>query len=492
MSGAIATNYVALAAQVGFLLSMTPYVISQLGTDIYGAWAIVLAVAGYLRLLDLGIGQATARFVAAHEHEDDRRQIVATSFAVLAMAGACAVLAAVGIAALSPSLFGRQPGLQGALVVAGVSTALQVPLNTFGNALFGLGRIAERNAFIVARMLFSAAAIVLVVQAGGGLLAFVTAQAAGELAAMVAQAAWAVARVPALRLRPGDLRRERLREVGTFSFAVLGIMVATQLAFYSDGIVIGAAIGTVAVGIYTVAMRLVEGATQLLSQFADVFLPMFSRLDAGGEIERARALFRSGTLATLVLGFPLIVVLIGLGGPLVRLWVPQPEFQGAWTPLALLAGGLACTAPVRFGVLWAIGAARHHRIALYSVVDAVANVALSLALARPLGINGVALATLVTLAVVNLWLIPAVVCEGLGLRLWPGYLRMVLTAALAAAPVAIVARFVLAPAVDGSWPLTILASVGALAVAAGVVAVAVLGRGERAMVRARVAGARSA
>src|SRR5690348_10885357 len=61
----IGSNYVALFAQVAFLLVMTPYVIDRLGTRAFGGWAIVLSVAGYLRLLDLGMSPATARFVAA-------------------------------------------------------------------------------------------------------------------------------------------------------------------------------------------------------------------------------------------------------------------------------------------------------------------------------------------------------------------------------------------------------------------------------------------
>jgi O-antigen/teichoic acid export membrane protein len=491
LGGAIASNYVALLAQIGFLLAMTPYVIDRRGADGYGAWAIVLAVAGYLRLLDLGIGQATARFVAATDAGAQRRAVVATSVAVLCLAGAGGIVIGLALAALSPVLFGDIPGLRGALTVAAVSTGLQVPLNVFGNALFGAGRIVARNAFIVARMVGSGAAIVVAIEAGGGLLAFVVAQAGAELAVMIAQAAWARARVEGLDASPRDANRDRLREVTAFSFAVLGLMVATQLAFYSDGIVIGAIIGTTAVAVYTVAMRIVEGASQLLSQFADVFLPVFSRLDAGGQLERARTVFHGGTRATLLVGYPLIALLCGLGGPLVRLWVPGDEFQAAWTPLALLAGALACTAPLRFGILWAIGAARHHRIAVYAVLDAMANIGISIALAGPLGIDGVALATFVTLAVSNGWLIPREVCKGLGLRLWSGYLRRVLVAALVATPVALLARLVVAPAVDGSWPLTLAASAGVLVLAGGSVAAVVLEPSDRTRLRARAAALRS-
>ena len=56
-----------------------------------------------------------------------------------------------------------------------------MPLNIFGNVLFGLHRLVERNAFLVARVLGSAIAIVVTIELGGGLVAFVTAAAATEL-----------------------------------------------------------------------------------------------------------------------------------------------------------------------------------------------------------------------------------------------------------------------------------------------------------------------
>lgn len=489
LGGAIASNYVAFSAQVVFLLALTPYVIARQGAGVFGAWTIVLLVAGYLRLLDLGIGQATARFVAARFSVAERREVVATSIVVLALAGLVGTLTGLVVAALSPGIFGDHAGLPQALAVMAVSTGLQVPLNTFGNALFGLGRIVERNAFVTARMVVSALAIVVTVETGGGLAAFVSAQAAGELAVMLAQAAWCRFRIEELKVSWRDARRSHLREVGSFSIAVLGFTVATQLAFYSDGLVIGAALGTAAVAVYTVAARLVEGTSQLLSQFADVFMPVFAELDAAEQTERGRALFFAGTQVTLVIGFPLIGLLIALGEPLIRLWIPQDAFAASWPPLAMLAGALVFTAPLRFGVLWAIGSARHGRIAFYAIVDSVANILLSVLLVGPLGIVGVSLATLVTLAISNGWLIPRAVCAGLGVPLWSGYLRPVLVAACALAPLVLAARLVLSPAVDGSIGLTILAACGWLLVSGVVLAVVVLDRGQRAGLRERAVAA---
>jgi O-antigen/teichoic acid export membrane protein len=470
----IGSNYVSLGAQVLYLLAMAPYIIDRLGTEAFGAWSIVLAFLGYLRLLDLGLGQTTARFVAAAESPSDLNRVVATSLGLQLGTAALAAVVGVGVAAVAPELFGHVKGLRGALAVASISAALQLPLAVFTNVLYGVERIAERNVTIVLRVAAAVTAIVLTVELGGGLLAFVAAAAAAELAVMVVQAIYCLLRIPGLSPRPADFDRGMVRTLTGFSAAMLGIAFATQLAFYSDGIVIGAALGAAAAGVYTVAMRLVDGTSQLLAQFADVFMPAFSRLTAQGRDDEAARIVAAGTRATLIVGLPLIGLLIGLGEPLIRAWVGD-GFSAAWTPLALLSGGLVFGGPIRFAVLWAIGAAKHGRIAALALLDALANVALSIALVGPLGIDGVALATLVTLAASNGLLIPLVVYGELGKPVWRDHFLPLATASLAVLPAAALVRVWVSPLVEGSIPLTAVASVAWLALTTILVAVAVLG-----------------
>lgn len=474
----IASNYVALGAQIAFVLFAAPYLTGRRGLEAFGAFAIVLAVAGYIRLLDLGIGPATAREVARARDAAELNGVVAAGLGVLAAAGVVGLALGLAAAALSGRLFGDVPGLGTALAAATASTAVQVPLNAFTNVLYGLERIVERNAFIVLRVVGAAAAVIIAVELGGGLAAFVTAMVAAELGAMLVQAGYCLVRVPGLRPRPGHLRRRVLTDMGRFSVAVLGLSLATQIALYTDGLVIGVALGVAAVGVYTVAARLVEGGAQLLAQVSDVFLPIFSRLDASDAHARSRGLVDAGTRATLILGYPLVALLIGLGEPIVRLWVGG-GFEDAWIPLALLAGGLAFGAPLRFAVLWAIGAGRHGRVAVYAIADALGNLALSIALVGSLGIDGVALATLVALAISNGWLIPRLILRRLELPFWRTYLRPLLLAAALVTPFTLLMRFVATPAVDGSPLLTLAVGAAWLVAGTALLAAALLRRPER-------------
>jgi O-antigen/teichoic acid export membrane protein len=470
----IASNYVALGAQVAYTVLMTPYLVSRLGVTAFGAWAIVLSVIGYLLLIDMGIGPSTARFVAAARTPAELNGIVATSVAVLSAAGGIALLLGLVVALYSPHLFGDVEGLSAALIVAAGLTALQIPLAVFGNVLYGLQRIVERNVAMLLRSVIKAVASVVVIEMGGDFLHFVVAALLAELVVLLGQAAWCVATVDGLRLRLRHVTWERFREIAPFSLAILGILAATQITLYSDALVIGAGVGAAAAGIYAVAMRAVGGLSLLLGQFPNVFMPRFAELDASGEMEKARVIVERGTRVSLAVGYPLIALSIGLGGPLLHAWVGD-GFEDAWIPLALLAGGVAFNAPLNFAVFWAVGAARHQRIAVYSIVDALANVALSIVLVGPLGVNGVALATFIALAVSNGWFMPRAILPHLELSVWRAYHRPMLLAGALVAPFTLMMGFVVAPAIEDSAVLVALVSAVWVALGTAMLAIALAG-----------------
>ena len=147
----IGSNYLTVIAQAAFLVLATPYVIDALGAEIFGGWAVILAVVGYLRLLDLGLGPATARFVAIASSPAELSTTVSTALATLAGAAVLGLLAAALAIAAVPGLLPGVEGLRTALTLAAISTALQIPLGAFSH-LFGLERIYERNLTYLARV----------------------------------------------------------------------------------------------------------------------------------------------------------------------------------------------------------------------------------------------------------------------------------------------------------------------------------------------------
>ena len=82
-------------------LFTTPYIVHKLGMESYGLLMTVGIVTNYFWFMDLGLGQATVKYVAEHvarEEWDEVNRIFWTSFLAYAVLGILAALAIIAIA----------------------------------------------------------------------------------------------------------------------------------------------------------------------------------------------------------------------------------------------------------------------------------------------------------------------------------------------------------------------------------------------------------
>lgn len=177
-------------------------------------------------------------------------------------------------------------------------------------------------------------------------------------------------------------------------------------------------------GVYGGAYRFFEPLTLLPGAIMAALFPVLSAAP-----ERRAALVQRGAELMLALGLPGLAISLPLADPLVELVLGDGfERSAGLLPILMVAfvsicfGNLAgFLAPV-LGLQW--------RIAIYSGIGAVLNVALNLILIPPHGAYGSAWATVAT-EVVTMVLLLATCLRALQLRLAPGRLvRIVVAAAL--------------------------------------------------------------
>lgn len=205
-----------------------------------------------------------------------------------------------------------------------------------------------------------------------------------------------------------------------FSVYSLLLDVGHRLNYQLDQIVIGAFLGAMPIAVWAPAARVATAAQQLTNQLNAVLFPVIVDSDAAERPERLRQILLQGTRLSLAMVLPVAVTLVADAEPIIHTWISArvPEMRGGVPVLQILA----FTTVIRVGAGTATtvlkGAGRHQLLAAASVGTGIANVALSVALVRPLGLPGVALGTLVPLAF-STWLIvcPAA-CRRVGLSLW--------------------------------------------------------------------------
>ena len=299
----------------------------------------------------------------------------------------------------------------------------------------------------------------------------------------VARLELAAAEVPTRSARVRAVRRAL-----AFSGPVFVLNLAAQVLYHhTDRLLLGMFVGSVAVALYEGPARFVAVLLQSIAFGNTAILPRASELHAAGDAEGLQRLLLTASRYVCAFAAPIALTFAVLARPLLVGWL-GPAFAAAEAPAVLLCGLQVALVALTVGhtIVVATGKLPGRLPVILTIVSL--NVVLSVALVRPFGMTGVALATVVA-ALVDLPLHVRYLVRHVGLDLGafmhevvrPVYPLLALPAALA-----IAAR---AAGLTGTL-------VGALATSAGVVLVYwlaflvfAIGRDERATLIATVRGA---
>jgi O-antigen/teichoic acid export membrane protein len=419
----LSTRYLAILAEMAVGIVMLPFNLSHLGASAYGLWVLTTSVTAYFSVLDFGYGAAMVKFVAQYRARGDHdglNEIVSTTYTLFAAAGVVTYAVAIGIAAFLGRVLHIAPDQlrtgQIVLLVTSANVAAGTAFSVYGAVINGFQRYDINNLTSAACSVAVALVNLAVLWLGGGLIALVIATTAVRVLAYAVYRANAYRVFPELQLRLSLFRRARLREVTSLSVFMLIIDWANKINYSIDAIVIGLVLGTAAVAVWSVGQRLVDAVQRLTNQLNDILFPTIVDHSAASRTDRLQALFLVGTRLSLATVVPAAVTLALTAGPLIHAWV-GPGYGGAVLVVQILAASvIARVGNATSGTLLK-GTERHRLLAVANMAAAAANLSLSVALARPFGLAGVAIGTLVPVTITAVFVIFPAGCRHLALPL---------------------------------------------------------------------------
>jgi O-antigen/teichoic acid export membrane protein len=432
----VAGRYAALIVDTVIGLALLPFNVSHLGAAAYGVWLLASSVTVHFSVLDLGFGGAFVRFVARYRARRDARalnEIASTLFFVYAGAGVLAYLVAAGVAFNLGAMFrittDQAEVGRSLLLIIGVQVALNFPFSVFGGVVNGFQRYNVNAGVAVASSIAVAAANIAVLSAGYGLVPLVLATTSIRIATYFAY--WQNARriYPALRVTPTLFKPERLRELMGFSVYSLLIDIGYRLNYQVDQLVIGTFLGVTPIAVWAPASRIVTAMQQLTNQLNAVLFPVVVDSDAVARADRLRRIFLHGTRLSLAMVLPIGVTLVALADPLIHAWVGSrvTEMQGAVPVLQILSIAIMIRVGAGTATTLLKGGGMHRFMATVSILTGIANVVVSVALVRPLGLRGVAFGTLIPVACSTFFFVFPAACRRadvtlrvfVGQAIWP-------------------------------------------------------------------------
>jgi O-antigen/teichoic acid export membrane protein len=242
-------------------------------------------------------------------------------------------------------------------------------------------------------------------------------------------------RYPAVRISLSDFSLPMVRRIFSFSVFVLLLHAGARLSFEADALVIGAFLGVGFIPFYAVANSLIVYLMDFVIAIAAVVAPMATKLGAEGKQDELREIFLKWSKVAVSLSIMAGLFLIVLGPRFIGWWI-DPSFEGpAGRVLQILMLSSLIFLPVRgvaLPILMGLGRPRAPTIAF--VCAGALNVGLSIGLAAPLGLTGVALGTAIPNVLFAVFVL-GLACRELGISMTAYLAYVAPRAALGALPV---------------------------------------------------------
>lgn len=418
----VLSNWSSYAVNLLVVFLIGPLLVHRLGNMAYGVWALIGQTVEYSFLLDFGIRIAATRYVARYlalgKPEEVNRVI--TSGLFLSSFSAALALAGGGVFAwVLPRFFSIPPSLVSdarlTVLLCSVGIAVAFPGSIFNGCVTAGSRYdllgIRKAAPGVVRLLL----LWLLLKAGGSILTVAVVTTLAILVGYGLDLIFALRIFPRLRVRREFLDRSMLKTLLSFSLYAFVISVAYRVIFMTDNIVVGFALGPVAVTFYTVGMQLPGVLSQSVGNITMIYAPLAYQMDALDQKGSLRRLLVSGSRVAVLSVLPGVLGLAILGPRFLGLWMGDP-FVRASGPILILLSVEALFNTLSFASVQVLYGINRPKVnAWLSLGNAAANLALSITLVRWVGAVGVAWGTV----------IPAFLVEGIILPVYTARLLQV-------------------------------------------------------------------
>lgn len=386
----------------GTLLTVlvVPIVLHYVSSTGYGLFAVASVFVGFLSMLDIGIGEATTRFVS--EHIARSRDDLATTtlrvsvllYGVIGLIGA-SVAVGLGVFASTALARGASPATASAVfVVAGCGFFITMLENAMVSAVSARQEFVFMSQVTAVLATLGAILTICLLALGGGVIGLIVASSCQSLIGLL---------IYTIRVRtwlPGFVPVPSwdafaLRQIAKFTGYSFLASIGGSILLQFDKLALGALAGTQQVTYYVVPANIAQRVHLSMASMNAVVLPATTTLATANDHRRVARLYVRAARYT---GCLLVVFAVPpaiLSHRLLVLWVGPEVAHHASAVFILLIMTYTVLAIGVPAYYVALGLNQPRVTAAFHVVMALLNVPLVLLLVKPAGARGAAIAYLI-------------------------------------------------------------------------------------------------
>ena len=407
-----AYSIVARAWSLMLGLIATPYIISKVGINGFGVWALMESIIAYFSLSDMGIGASftkhTAEYHAKKEYNNLSRVVSAGLLFYLIL----------GVFIFSLSLILKDwilTRFDFSIVSMGDVSFIYLSLVAvmcirltsmpFWSVINGLLRYDILNKTKMFSQSLNYTGIYLFLYFGYGLKGFAINAVIYAIIDIISAVILAFFLVPQLKISISSDIKDTFLRLLKYGFTIQIVAISEVINGQIDKIFLGVFRGVFFVGMYEIGAKIANVANSLAAVVLNILVPVTSRLNAVGQKEEIRKLYIRGTRLIALMIAPITTIVVFHAEPLVRLWMGKDGFEPAATAARFLIAGFAIYLIGGVGRLMSRGIG----IPMYEmqggILITIINVILSYFMIRQWGLHGAVISSLISLIIGSIFFV---------------------------------------------------------------------------------------
>jgi O-antigen/teichoic acid export membrane protein len=409
---------------LGIGLVSTPLLLRWLGDDRYGAFRAASDWAGYVNLLELGIGGALLALLAKAVGQGDREQIrltLATGLRAYLQIGIGMFLAGVGLGWFITDLVQVKGPVASELQKGywlGLLSLSLFPLTPFRLLADASQRSYFANAFLIVQSLMITSVGLLLAWAGFGIPGQYLAVLLGGISFQLSMS-WDGLRhypdvVALITDRQAQVNIER--QLWQLNWPTLLLNLSGQIGLLTDNIVISYTLGPAMVVPFFVTQRLATLAQAQTQSIGSATWAALADLHAKGERHKFNARLIELTQLIAVMGLAFMIAIAAYNPYFIGLWVGQDRFGGEGVSLLAASNGFLLGLLSLWGWCFS-GTGNVAKLVKPAIVASGLNFVVSLVSTCLFGMIGPLLGSFVAFVSVSLWWSPLLLRQVFGTSL---------------------------------------------------------------------------
>lgn len=404
-----ALSYISMG--LAFLVSIvfTPIMLRLLGQSEYGLYNLVVSVVAYLGVLNFGFGSAYIRYYSRYEVKEDKEKIATLNgmfLIIFSVIGLVAVIAGSILAMNTETIFGSE--LTAAeltrakilILILVANLAISFPNMIFTSYITANEKFVFQKLVQLVKIIANPFVVLPLLLLGYGSVGMVVTTTVLSIAIEIVNAVYCV-RTLKMKFSFKSFDFRLMREMTVFSSFIFINLIIDQINWNVDKFILGRFHGTVAVAVYGLAAQLNGYYLSISTAISSVFVPRVHKIVAtsNDDAELTRLFTKIGRIQFVMLSL-ILSGMIFFGRPFISKWAGADYERSFAIALLLIV-------PVTIPLIQNIGieiqrAKNMHqfRTWVYFFI-AVANLLISIPLAKTYGGLGAAAGTAISLLIGN-------------------------------------------------------------------------------------------